>query len=83
LTFVEPPSTGCAAWDAALAAVAEHWLNKGKLPRSGWINDAKRFLDSPQAPHLGDYDLEPDPQKVPPAFLRRNVLFEQGTLASV
>ncbi len=83
LTFVEPASTGSAAWDAALAAVAEHWLSKGKLPKAHWINDPKRFLPSPQSPQLGEYDLEPDPTNVPLAFLRRNVLLERETLASV
>lgn len=83
LAFVEPPATGSAAWDAALAAVADHWLSTGKLPKAKWIAHPNRFLPTPQTPHLGEYDIEPDPANVPPAFLRRNVLLERATLASV
>jgi transcriptional regulator with XRE-family HTH domain len=83
LTVSEPPPTGSRAWDAALAAVSEFWLNKGKLPKPDWVKDPKRFLASPESPHLGDYDLEPDRANVPPEFLRRNLLLERATLASV
>jgi hypothetical protein len=82
LTVCEPPPTGSRAWDAALAAVSEFWLNKGKLPKPDWVKDPKRFLASPESSHLGDYDLEPDNANVPPEFLRRNVLLERATLAS-
>lgn len=83
LTVSEPPPTGSRAWDAALAAVSEFWLTKGKLPKPDWVKDPKRFLASPESPHLGNYDLEPDRASVPPEFLRRNVLLERATLASV
>ncbi len=83
LTVSEPPPTGSRAWDAALASVSEFWLNKGKLPKPDWVKDPKRFLASPESPHLGDYDLEPERANVPPEFLRRNVLLERATLASV
>ncbi len=83
LTVSEPPPTGSRAWDAALASVSEFWLNKGKLLKPDWLKDPKRFLASPESPHLGNYDLEPDRANVPLEFLRRNVLLEQAALASV
>jgi hypothetical protein len=83
LSFAEPQPTGSDAWDAALAAVADYWLNKSSLPKSDWIKDARRVLSRPAAPHLGKYDLDPDLEEVPPEFLRRNVLVGRQTLASV
>ncbi|MHB1173001.1 MAG: helix-turn-helix domain-containing protein [Lacisediminihabitans sp.] len=83
LTASEPPATGSRAWDAAIASVTEFWLNKGKLPKPDWVKDPKRYLASPESPHLGGYDLEPDVTNVPPEFLRRNVLLELATLESV
>jgi hypothetical protein len=70
-------------WDAALAAVSDCWLNKSNLPRSDWMMDPARTLASPEAPHLGDLDLSPDRDEAPNKFLRRNVLIERTTLASV
>ena len=83
LSYAEPGPTGSRAWDAALAAVSDYWLNKSNLPRSDWMMDPARNLASPEAPHLGDLDLAPDRDEVPNEFLRRNVLIERTTLASV
>ena len=71
------------AWDAALAAVSDYWLNKSDLPRSNWMMDPERSLASPEAPHLGELDLTADRHEVPNEFLRRDVLIERTTLASV
>jgi transcriptional regulator with XRE-family HTH domain len=83
LSYVEPGPTASHAWDAALAAVSDYWLNKSNLPRSDWMMDPARTLASPEAPHLGDLDLAADRDEVPNEFLRRNVLIERTTLASV
>lgn len=83
LTVSEPHPTGSRAWDAALAAVADYWLAKSKLPKPEWISSPRRTLPDAESPHLGEYDLEPDRASVPPEFLRRNVLLERATLESV
>lgn len=83
LSYAEPGPTASRAWDAALAAVSDYWLNKSNLPRSDWMMDPGRTLTSPEAPHLGDLDLSPDRDEVPNEFLRRNVLIERTILASV
>jgi transcriptional regulator with XRE-family HTH domain len=83
LSYAEPGPTASRAWDAALAAVSDFWLNKSNLPRSDWMMDPGRTLASPEALHLGDLDLSPDTDEVPNEFLRRNVLIERTTLASV
>jgi hypothetical protein len=83
LSYAEPGPSGSRAWDAALAAVSDYWLNKSNLPRSDWMMEPDRTLIHPGAPHLGDLDLPPDKDKVPNEFLRRNVLIERMTLASV
>lgn len=83
LSYAEPAPTGSRAWDAALAAVSDYWLNKSNLPRCDWMMNPERSLASPEAPHLGDIDLSPHRDEVPKEFLRRNVLMERTTLASV
>ena len=83
LSYAEPGPAGSRAWDAALAAVSDYWLNKSNLPRSNWMMDPERSLTSPEAPHLSDLDLPADRDEVPNEFLRRNVLIERTTLASV
>lgn len=83
LGIAEPHSTGSTGWDAALAALVDFWLSKSRLPKPEWINSPNRFLDAPQFPQLGEYDLAPDLDEVPDEFLRRNVLVERSTLESV
>lgn len=83
LSYAAPGPTASRAWNAALAAVSDYWLNKSNLPRSDRMMDSARSLASPEAPHLGDLDLAPDRDEVPNEFLRRNVLIERTTLASV
>lgn len=76
----EPAPTGSRAWDAALAALVDFRLES---PKPEWIESPDRFLASPATPQLGRYDLSPNLSDVPPAFLRRNILFERRTLQSV
>ncbi len=83
LTITEPFPTGSVAWDAAIAGVAEHWLNEEALPAPSWLTDGSRTLASPTAPHLSHYDLEPKTEQIPRELLRRNVLLEYATLAGV
>ncbi|HEV7813422.1 MAG TPA: helix-turn-helix transcriptional regulator [Leifsonia sp.] len=82
LGIAEPPSTGSAAWDAALAALVDYWLGKSRLPKPEWINSRSRFLVTPRSPQLGEYDLAPELADVPQEFRRRNVLVERATLES-
>ena len=83
LSRVEPPRTGSNGWDSALAAVVDFWLGKAGVAVPAWINDSSRVSSRPETPHLGKYDLPPDLTNVPDEFLRRNVLIERSTLASV
>jgi transcriptional regulator with XRE-family HTH domain len=83
LTVSEPHPTGSRAWDAALAALADYWLSKSKLPKPWWISAAGRTLPKAEAPQLGEHDLEPIRAHVPAEFLRRNVLLERATLESI
>jgi len=83
LSSVEPLPTGSAGWDSALAAVVEFWLGKAGVAVPPWVNDSSRISSRAETPHLGQYDLPPDLTNVPDEFLRRNVLIERSTLASV
>ena len=83
LTVAEPFPTGSLLWDTALAAVTEYWLDEARLPKPSWLNDPSRALAHPEALSISEYDLEPDPTEIPEQFLRRNLLLERGTLASV
>ncbi len=39
LAAAEPPPTGSARWDAALAAVTEYWLDLDRLPKPAWVDE--------------------------------------------
>lgn len=83
LTAAEPAITGSLLWDAALASVADYWLDDQDLPKAAWLLDNSRVLQHPQSLGVSVYDLEPDLSRVPRQFLARNVLVESSTLASV
>ena len=83
LSRVEPPRTGSEGWDSALAAVVDYWLGKAHVAVPSWVDDSSRVSTQAQTPHLGQYDLPPDLTNVPDEFLRRNVLIERSTLASI
>ena len=83
LSSVEPPLTGSEGWDSALAAVVDFWLGKAGVAVPSWVNNPIRISSVAETPHLGRYDLPPDLNNVPDEFLRRNVLIERSTLASV
>jgi hypothetical protein len=53
------------------------------LPAALWTNQAITEDAELRAPHLHPLDDAPDASKVPPEFLERGILIEEGTLASV
>jgi len=83
LSSVEPPSTGSLGWDSALAALVDFWLGKAGVAVPSWVNDSSRISSRAETPHLGQCDRRPDLTNVPDEFLRRNVLIERSTLASI
>lgn len=83
LSSVEPPPTGSEGWDSALAAVVDFWLERAHVTVPSWANDSSRIATQAESPHLGQYDLPPDLANVPDEFLRRNILIERSTLASI
>lgn len=83
LSSVEPSPTGSEGWDSALAAVVDFWLGKAGVAVPSWVNDSSRISRRAETPHLGPYDLPPDLPNVPDEFLRRNILIERSTLASI
>jgi len=83
LALSRPARIGSKVWDAALAAVVDHWLSDAALPQPSWVDGADRYLAKltepisyPNAPRIERADI-------PPAFLKRNVALERGTLSSV
>ncbi len=83
LCLARPARTGHPVWDAALAGLVEWRLGQPQFPKPQWIDDADRFLPEvteliriPHAPEIERTDVARE-------FLRRNVLIERGTLASV
>ncbi len=83
LSAAAPASTGDKAWDAAIAAVTEYWLDRAEAPKPEWLDDQSRALSSPSPLGYSRYAPAPDPAEVPPQFLSRNILLDETTLASV
>lgn len=83
LVVSEPESTGSPLFDAAIAAVVEHWLSHDGLPLPPWVLFGNRFL--PEHSHLAEsiYSVIPEPSEIPPAFAKRNILFPSSALESV
>lgn len=82
LAAAEPYPCGSRVWDAALAAVAEYWLDEGRLPKPDWLGCPARSLPAPQALAVSVDDVPPRIEDVPEQFLRRNLLVARGTFAS-
>jgi transcriptional regulator with XRE-family HTH domain len=78
-----PATTGHNAWDAAIAAVTEYWLDAVDAPIPAWLQDESRALASPSSLEYSRHAPVPDPSEVPPQFLARNILLDETTLASV
>ena len=83
LTLGAPGTTGSSLYDAAIAALVEHWLVEDALPLPDWLENTELFL--PELQHLreGIYGPTPDPEEVSAAFLRHNVLFPEVAMESV
>jgi transcriptional regulator with XRE-family HTH domain len=79
LGLAEPPTTGSTRWDVAIAALVAHWLREEALPVPEWADS--RSLS--RTWNFADLRLRPDRAAVPPEFLRRRVLIDRDTLASV
>jgi hypothetical protein len=77
-----PSSTGVVHWDAALAAVAEHYLKQEQLYVPSWTQEPEKFLNEPWIFGSGKYDIPVPEEEVPPAFLRHGVLIYKDTLIS-
>jgi hypothetical protein len=82
LTEDIPDTTGVAHWDAALAAVAEHYLGQEQLYVPSWTQEPEKFLNKPWIFGSGKYDIPVPEEEVPPAFLRHGVLIYKDTLIS-
>ena len=69
---------GDVRYDAAIAAVVEHHLQRDRLPVPKWVNESSRVLERPWVVTLGVTEDE-----VPAAFRRRGVLLAESELASI
>lgn len=83
LTLGAPFPTGSPKWDAAIAAVAEFWLDEEGLPKPSWLADPSRRLPTPERVVDSIYEAEPEPARTPAQFLERGLLMDRTTLASV
>ncbi len=82
LAAAEPPPTGSAVWDAALAAVTEYWLDRDALPRPAWVDDPARTLPEETPLAVNRWTSTRAIRDVPPAFRRRRILVDESTLQS-
>ena len=83
LVVAQPDTTGSREWDAALSGTVAYRLRLAGLPPADWTNLTIGENDELRAPHLHPLDDAPDVARVPPEFLERGILIEEGTLASV
>jgi transcriptional regulator with XRE-family HTH domain len=83
LVVARPEGTGNRDWDAALSGIVAYRLRQAGLPAAAWTHQAVTEDREPRAPHLHPLDDAPDVSRVPPDFLERGILIEEGTLASV
>ncbi|WP_426624930.1 helix-turn-helix domain-containing protein [Leifsonia sp. McL0607] len=83
LVVAQPESTGSPDWDDALSGTVAYRLRQAGLPPAAWTNQAITEDRELRAPHLHPLDDAPDVSRVPPEFLERGILIEEGTLASV
>ena len=78
LCVAPAPTSGDVRYDAAIAAVVEHHLQRDRLPVPKWVNESSRVLERPWVVTLGVTEDE-----VPAAFRRRGVLLAESELASI
>ena len=83
LVVAQPESTGSQDWDAVLSGAVAHRLRQAGLPAAAWTKQAITEDRELLTPHLHPLDDAPDVSRVPPEFVERGILIEEGTLASV
>jgi transcriptional regulator with XRE-family HTH domain len=83
LVVAQPETTGSRDWDAALSGTVAYRLRTAGLPAAQWTRHAITDTQDLRAPHLHPLDDAPDVSQVPPEFIERGILIEEGTLASV
>ncbi|MHB1599735.1 MAG: helix-turn-helix domain-containing protein [Acidimicrobiales bacterium] len=78
LCVAPPAPCGDARFDAAIAAVVDHYLSVDRSPVPSWVREPSRVLTEPWvvSPHT-------DPADAPRAFRRHGVLLAASELASV
>jgi transcriptional regulator with XRE-family HTH domain len=78
LSVAPPAPSGDARFDAAIAAMVEHHLGRGRLPIPEWVFEGSRFLEDP-------WSVYPYPEgtELAPAFRRHGVFLAVSELASV
>ena len=82
LAIAEPASTGVKYWDAALAGLVDHRLREEGLSVPSWTDDPARILRKSWTFNAGRYVVPVARDRVPQAFLDRNVLIDRETLES-
>jgi len=82
LAIAEPAPTGIRHWDAAIAALVTHHLQKEDLPVPAWARDPNKRLKKSWTFSGGEYTVPVDRERVPTAFLDANVLIDRDTLVS-
>jgi transcriptional regulator with XRE-family HTH domain len=82
LAATEPPPTGSALWDAALAAVTEYWLEREQLPEPAWIDEESRTLPEATPLILNRWTSARAIRNVPQPFRRHRILIDESTLQS-
>jgi transcriptional regulator with XRE-family HTH domain len=83
LAAAEPPPTGSAIWDAALAAVTEYWLERERLPKPTWVDHEDRTLPEATPLMVNRWTSTRAIRDVPESFRKHRLLVDESTLQSV
>lgn len=78
LCAAPPAPCGDPRFDAALAAIVDYQLSKGRLPMPDWVREPSRVLKEDWV-----VTSNTDVAEVPAAFRRHGVILTQSELASV
>lgn len=82
LTISDPGTTGSPRFDALIAGLAEHVLDRGHLPVPEWTEDPSRFLVDDWFVDDSPYARAHDRETAPRAFVRRGVILAATELES-
>ena len=80
LTLYRPDSTGDPVYDAAIAALIQHWLQSDSLPVPLWANEESLTLHEPTHFGYGYLAALPVFDESPLAFRQHNVIFSAVAL---